>query len=105
MPNNIILIGFRGTGKTTVGQLIAARLGWSFADVDARIETGAGKSIAEIFATEGETSFRDREAAALTELCARSACVVATGGGAVLREANRAVLKANGFVAWLTASP
>ncbi len=102
---NIILVGYRCTGKTTVGRLLAQRLGWPFADVDDLIEVVAGRSIKDIFATEGEASFRDREAAALVELCARSKCVVATGGGAVMRESNCAALKANGFVVWLTASP
>ena len=105
MPHNIILIGYRCTGKTTVGHYLARRLGWPFADVDDLIEAVAGMSIKDIFATEGEAGFRDREAAALAELCARPACVVATGGGAVMREANRAAIKANGFVVWLTASP
>jgi shikimate kinase len=105
MSHNILLVGYRCTGKTTVGRLLARRIGWSFADVDDRIEAGAGKSIAEIFAAGGETEFRDREAAALAELCDRSACVIATGGGAVLRAVNREVLKASGFVVWLTATP
>lgn len=105
MTANIILVGYRGTGKTTVGRLLAQRLGVPFADNDDRIEELAGKSIAEIFATEGEPGFRDRESAALAELCARSNSVIATGGGAVLREANRKLLKARGFVVWLTAPP
>jgi shikimate kinase len=105
MPPNIILVGYRCTGKTTVGRLLADRLGWTFADADERVEAVAGKSIAEIFASEGEQSFRDRESAALAELCARPRCVIATGGGAVLREHNRQLLKSGGFVAWLTASP
>ena len=105
MSANIILIGYRCTGKTTVGRLIAAQLGWDFADADEHLEAVAGKSIAEIFVAEGEAGFRDREAHSLTELCARSDCVVATGGGAVLREANRTLLNASGFVAWLTAAP
>jgi shikimate kinase len=105
MPSNIILIGSRCTGKTTTGRRLAELLGWAFADADDRIEAVAGKSIAEIFATEGEPSFRDREAAAIGELCARGGCVIATGGGAVMREANRRLLKANGFVVWLTGSP
>jgi shikimate kinase len=105
MPANIILIGSRCTGKTTTGRRLAEQLRWSFADADDLIEAVAGKSIAEIFATEGEAGFRDREAAALAELCSRSGCVIATGGGAILREANRRLLDAHGFVAWLTASP
>src|SRR5262245_42715742 len=105
MPPNIILIGSRCTGKTTVGRLLANRLGWTFADADELVEATAAKSIAEIFASEGEPSFRDRESAALAELCARPNCVIATGGGAPLREQNRQLLNSGGFVAWLTASP
>jgi shikimate kinase len=105
MPSHIILVGYRGTGKTTVGRLLANRLGWNFADNDDLVEAGAGKSIAEIFATEGEPSFRDREAAALAELCARPPHVIATGGGAILRDANRHLLRQSGFVVWLKASP
>ncbi|MFM8272996.1 MAG: shikimate kinase [Gemmata sp.] len=102
---NIVLVGYRGTGKTTVGRLLAAKLGWTFADADEAVEAAAGKTITDIFATEGEASFRDREAAALAELCARSGHVIATGGGAILRETNRAALAAGGFVAWLVAAP
>src|SRR6266545_3392241 len=75
MPQNIILVGLRCTGKTTVGRLLAQRLSWSFADADDRIEAVAGTTIADIFVAEGEPGFRDREAAALAELCGRSACV------------------------------
>jgi shikimate kinase len=102
---HIIIVGYRGSGKTTVGRLLAARLGRIFADADDLIESTAGKSIAVIFASEGEPSFRDRESSALAELCARPPGVIATGGGAILREANRQLLKTNGFVVWLTASP
>src|SRR5437660_1666179 len=105
MPANILLIGFRCTGKTTVGRLLAQRLDRPFADVDDRIEAVAGKSIAEIFVAEGEAGFRAPEAAALAELCAQTEWVIATGGGAVLRDENRHVLTASGFVVWLTASP
>jgi shikimate kinase len=101
----MILVGLRGSGKTTVGRLLAARLGWEFADADDAIETAAGKSIAEIFAADGELGFRDREAAALAELCRRNQLVLATGGGAVLRDANRKLLRNAGIVVWLAASP
>lgn len=100
----IFLVGYRGTGKSTVGRLLAGRLGWAFADADDAIEA-AGKSIKEIFAEAGEPAFRDLESAALAELCTRRGCVIATGGGAVLRESNRLLLKANGPVVWLTAAP
>ena len=105
MRPNIILVGYRCTGKTTVGRLLAGKLGWQFADADDLVEASAGKSVAAIFAAEGEPGFRDREAAALSDLCAREACVVATGGGAILRDSNRRLLRESGFVVWLTAAP
>jgi shikimate kinase len=104
-PPLILLVGYRGTGKTTAGRLLADRLGWGFADADDRIEAAAGRSVADIFAAEGEAGFRDREAAALAGLCRLARHVVATGGGAVLRPANRDLLRAAGLVAWLTAEP
>jgi len=104
-PERIILIGYRGTGKTTVGRILAAKLSWSFADCDDQIETTSGKSVAEIFADEGETAFRDRETVALRELCNREWLVIASGGGAVLSSTNRDLLRIAGFVVWLTASP
>lgn len=104
-PERIILIGYRGSGKTTVGRLIAERLGWDFADADEHIEAAAGRSIAAIFASEGEAEFREREAAVLGQLCRQPRLVAATGGGAILRPANRELLRAAGFVVWLRVSP
>jgi shikimate kinase len=104
-PERVILIGYRGSGKTTVGRLLAARLGWEFADADDHIEAAAGKSVADIFASEGEAGFRDREAVVLGELCRRPRLVLATGGGAVLRPANRELLRGAGLVVWLNTSP
>ena len=101
----LLLIGARGTGKSTVGRAVAARLGWDFIDTDECIESVAEATIAEIFATQGEAGFRDREAEVLAELCRRQRYVIATGGGVVLRPANRELLKKSGFVVWLTASP
>jgi shikimate kinase len=101
--SRIFLIGYRGTGKTTAGRLLAGRLGWPFLDADAELEARAGCTIADIFRTEGEAGFRDREAAVLADLAARPDHVIATGGGVVLRPANRELLKAAGFVAWLQA--
>jgi shikimate kinase len=103
--SRIYLIGYRGTGKTTVGPVLAARLGWAFVDADVLLEERAGRTIRDIFANEGETGFRDREEANLRELAARDRHVIATGGGIILRPSNRELLKATGFVVWLTASP
>lgn len=105
---NILLIGYRGTGKSTVGRLLAARLGWAFVDADDEVERRAGKSIAEVFAEEGEPAFRDLEQQVVADLTERSQCVVSLGGGAVLREENRAAIarcvNEGGSVVWLTAS-
>src|SRR5438034_11361464 len=101
----LFLVGYRGTGKTAVGGLLAGALGWSFADADARLEAAAGKSVADVFRDEGEPGFRDREAAVLAELCRAERHVVATGGGVVLRPANRELLRRSGHVVWLTATP
>ena len=101
----ILLVGYRGTGKSAAGRALAARLGWGFADADEHVEAAAGTSIADVFAAEGEPGFRDRESAALAELCRLDRHVVSTGGGVILRPANRDRLKSAGFVAWLTARP
>jgi shikimate kinase len=105
MPPLLFLIGYRGSGKTTVGRLVADRLGLDFLDADSVLEDRYGRTIREIFAAEGEAGFRDKEAAVLAELCARTRTVIATGGGIVLREENRQRLNRHGFVAWLTADP
>jgi len=99
----LFLIGYRGTGKSTVGQLLAAALEWDFVDADMVVEQTARMTIADLFATEGEQSFRDRESAVLVSLPSR--LVLATGGGVVLRLDNRLLLQSSGYVAWLTASP
>ncbi len=102
-PARVFLIGYRGCGKSTVGPLLAARLGWAFVDADALLEARAGKSIARIFADDGEPAFRDLESALLAELAARPDHVVATGGGVVLRPANREILSKRGLAVWLEA--
>ncbi|HVK16835.1 MAG TPA: shikimate kinase [Fimbriiglobus sp.] len=104
-PRRLFLVGYRGTGKSTVGPLLAAALGWEFLDADEHIEHAAGKTIAEIFAVEGESGFRDRESATLAELCHTDRRVIATGGGVILRPANRELLRSAGYVAWLSAPP
>ncbi|HEV3146830.1 MAG TPA: shikimate kinase [Gemmataceae bacterium] len=99
----IVLIGLRGTGKTTVGQLLAKKLGLPFFDADTELEAKAGRSIRDIFANEGETYFRNLEAQVLQDLLSRGPAVIATGGGVVLREENRQRLRSAGKVVWLTA--
>jgi shikimate kinase len=104
-PRNVALIGYRGTGKTTVGRLLADRLGFDFADADAELERRLGRTIAELFASGREPLFRDEEERTVAELTARTGLVLATGGGAVLREASRAALRRFGPVVWLRAEP
>jgi shikimate kinase len=99
----IFLVGPRGSGKTTVARLLAERLGWGWVDADDVLERRAGRTVREVFAAEGEVGFREREAAVLRELAALRRHVIATGGGAVLQEANRELLRVSGLVAWLTA--
>lgn len=103
---SLIFIGYRGTGKTTIARKLANRLGISVFDSDTEIEHRAGKSIAEIFAQEGESAFRDKEESVIAEIldCPAS-LVLATGGGAILRSSTRARLHRAGHVIWLTATP
>ena len=138
MTRPLYLVGYRGTGKSTVGRLVAAALGQPFIDLDERIEAEAGRSIAAIFADEGEAGFRDRESAALADAscgdkfptlpsntvsdtpnigsgsativrrvgklaATAEGFIIATGGGIILREENRRILKASGIVVWLQA--
>lgn len=100
--SRVFLIGYRGSGKTAVAHLLAERLGWSWCDADAVLEERFGKTIRQIFADEGEPSFRDKETQVLIDLCTRQSIVVATGGGVVLRPGNRDLLR-TGRVVWLTA--
>lgn len=102
---NLVLIGLRGTGKTSVAAVLSGRLGWPSFDADTLIEARAGKSIKQIFAEDGEPAFRDLESQVVAELAARDEAVLALGGGAVVREENRAALAGRGKIAWLTASP
>jgi shikimate kinase len=93
-----------GSGKTTVGKIIARKLGWDFIDTDSLIINQAdGRSIPDIFAQEGETSFRQRESAALRSLIGRRNAVIATGGGIVTIPRNLALLRHLGFIVWLEA--
>lgn len=102
-PERLILIGYRGTGKSTVGRTLATALNWPFYDADAIIEAKAGRTIAQIFADETESGFRDRESAVLQELCQYTPAIISTGGGAILRPENRLLLRSAGQIIWLTA--
>ena len=93
-------IGLPGSGKTTVGGLLARQLGLPFRDCDPQVERLAGRTVAQLF-SDGEECFRRWETAALQALCAGEDCVLATGGGAVLRPENRALLRRSGVVFWL----
>jgi shikimate kinase len=106
VPNRLTLIGYRACGKSTVGRLAAARLGWPFVDADTVIETTIGMPIRRFFSERGEEAFRDVEQAALVRLLAGDGCLVlATGGGVVLRPANRTLLAGRGgLVAYMHAS-
>lgn len=101
----IALIGYRGTGKSTVARHLALELACNWADADVDIELKAGKSIAAIFADDGESRFRDLEQEVLAELVARDNIIIAAGGGVVLREANRRQLAHCDCVVWLNAAP
>lgn len=105
MSSHIYLIGGRGSGKTTVGELVAPMLQLPFVDADAVFETLFGMTIAEMFRTDGEAAFRDGESAVLRSLSAGPPAVIATGGGVVVRPENREVLASNGFAIWLKVSP
>ena len=98
---NIVLIGMPGCGKTTIGTLLAEKMGRTLADADEKIISLAGKSIPEIFAQDGEPTFRDWETKALTELGKQSGLVIATGGGCVTQKCNYPLLHQNGYLVWL----
>ncbi|MFM9115953.1 MAG: shikimate kinase, partial [Planctomycetota bacterium] len=100
---NLFLIGYRGTGKSTVARLLAERLSWQAVDADEVLEAQAGRSIQAIFQTAGETTFRDLESQVVAQLAQGERQVVALGGGAVLREQNRVALAGRGVVLWLDA--
>jgi len=102
---NVLLIGYRGTGKTTVARHIADRLGWNWLDADVELERRAGKSIAAMFAEDGEEAFRDLESAVLADVVLLDDTIVALGGGVVGRERNRDLIRGREGVVWLQASP
>src|SRR5689334_13911147 len=102
---NIVLIGYRGSGKSAVGQALAAHLGWPLIDTDTLIEQRAGTSIREIFAQRGEKAFRDIESQVIADLAPLDTHVISAGGGAVLRPSNVQALRPKGKFVWLTAPP
>jgi shikimate kinase len=105
MTRNIILTGFMGTGKSTIGRLVAAQLQRDFVDMDTLIEQRQGRPISQIFADEGEPYFRQLEADLCRELAARQGLVIATGGGALVLEQNLAVMERRGLVICLDCEP
>ena len=105
MNSNIILVGFMGCGKSSIGRRIALRLGHKFLDSDELIAARAEHSISDIFAAEGEDGCRKRETAELQSLAGASKIVLATGGGAILNPLNRDLFHQLGLVIWLHAEP
>lgn len=100
----IVLMGLRGSGKTSVGRMLAQRLNWAFVDLDAEIEERAGRSVRELFERSGEMEFRKRESETLAAVIDRDHCVIALGGGTVLLEENRGRLNSDGALrVWLQA--
>jgi len=103
MRNNIILIGYRATGKSSVGRRLAAELGLGFFDMDQELELRQGQSISEMVADRGWPYFRGLEKELLTELTAKRGLVISTGGGAILHQDIWPQVKESGLVVWLTA--
>ena len=102
---NIFLIGYRCTGKSSVGKLLSAKLGWPFIDTDSLLVSESGISIKKIVGTHGWETFRKMEHAMVNQVCILDRRVVATGGGVVLNEANVNLMKKNGRTVWLKALP
>lgn len=106
IPHNIVLVGFMGCGKSTIGRRLSQMLGYVFVDIDECIESKAGMPITKIFETRGEELFRQLEAAVIQELCmSDKSSIISTGGGVVTRKRNRRQLKELGYVVWLKVSP
>ncbi len=101
---NVVLIGYRGTGKSTVGKIVTARLGRTLVSTDAEIVKRVGQSIPEIVVLHGWDYFRDLESQVCQELACRDGLVIDTGGGVILRSQNVEMLKKTGILFWLTAS-
>jgi shikimate kinase len=104
-PVNLALIGFMGTGKTSVGRLVAEQLHFEFLDTDDLIQTRTGRTIADIFATDGETTFRALERQTVGELAGRTRTVISTGGGLPTNRENLEALKTHALVVCLWAAP
>lgn len=102
---NLYLVGLMGSGKTTIGRMLARRLGRRFLDTDHEIEQRTGVKVPVIFELEGEAGFREREAHTIAELTQEAGIVLATGGGAVLNPDNRRVLAETGWVVYLDVPP
>jgi shikimate kinase len=102
---NLFLIGYRCTGKSSVGKLLAVRLDWPFIDMDSLLVSENGKSIKEIVETYGWETFRKMEHGILERICKLNRRIVATGGGVVLDPANVALMRKSGRIAWLRAKP
>ena len=105
LPENIFLVGLMGAGKSTVGRILARRLGKRFVDTDHEIEKRNGVTIPVIFEIEGEDGFRRREQEVLADLAQEKDLVLSTGGGIVLKPENREALRNHGFVVYLNARP
>ncbi|MBW2010214.1 MAG: shikimate kinase [Deltaproteobacteria bacterium] len=102
---NIFLIGYRCTGKTTVGRSLAGRLGWPFIDADVELVKEHEMTVSQIVSTQGWDAFREKETAVIKKLSGLDKHVIATGGGAVLNNENIKNMKKNGVVVWLRATP
>ncbi len=102
-PARLVLVGFMGAGKTSVGELLAARLHWEFVDLDRLVELRTGRSVAALFSEQGEAAFREQERLAALSLASRERCVVAAGGGAWVQPDTRALLGGGALSVFLSA--
>ncbi|HVQ28563.1 MAG TPA: shikimate kinase [Vicinamibacteria bacterium] len=100
-PERVVLVGFMGAGKSTIGPLVARDLGWDFLDMDTRIEEKAGCPIADVFRDQGEPAFRALELEVAEEAASRPRLVIAAGGGAFAQPATREVLQTSALTVWL----